>query len=714
MNVQLTQNQPLVLIIDDDLTTQVLASRFLEKAGFRVLAATSGQEGLEVFEQSHPDIILLDVEMPEMDGFTVCKKLRAMHQGKNIPILMITALDDVESIDNAYGLGATDFATKPVNWAIMVYRVRYLLRSSMVVKALEASKVRLAKAQQIANMGNWDWDVVNKTIHWSDEIYRIFQVNPITVKFTRKKFFDLVHPNDRQQLKESFKAALLNPMPSNFDYRILLEDGSVRYLYHQAETTLSLDSSPIKISGTIQDISERKLAEEKIRLLAYYDSLTGLLNRLSFIDRLENVLAYSKRNNRIMAILFLDLDDFKRINDTLGHDRGDLLLKVVAKRLLEGTEASDALARRKVDDIQVNVARLGGDEFTVLLTEMNKIEDADQEAQRILKLLSEPISLEGHKVFVTPSIGISVYPYDGQDVSSLLKNADTAMYHAKKFGKGNCQFYAKSMNAHGFMRLSLERELRKALENDELLLDYQPIVDSRTEKVIGAEALLRWNNLNHGLVPPDEFISIAEGNGMIVEIGKWVLRSACMQNMVWQAAGFEAMQIAANLSSLQFRHYDLLDTIAAVLKESGLHPGYLVLELSEAMIMDNCEQTLSTLEKLKETGIKLSIDNFGTGYSSLSYLKRFPVDTLKIDKSFIIDLPDSRENAAITAAIITLAHGLNLDIIAEGVETLDQTTFLRKLNCDAMQGYLYGKPLSTKEFTKMLESNHRQLFNVVD
>jgi diguanylate cyclase (GGDEF)-like protein len=707
VNAQLNPNQPQVLIIDDDITTQVLASQFLENAGFRTLSATNGQQGLEIFEQSNPDIILLDVEMPEMDGFAVCKKLRAMRQGKNIPILMITGLDDVASIQNAYGLGATDFATKPVNWEIMVYRVRYLLRASMVVKALEASKIRLAKAQQIANMGNWDWDISEDTIDWSDEVYRIFQVNPITVKFNRKTFFDLVHPDDREELINSFKVALDKQEPSSFEYRILLGDGSVRYLHHQSEVTFSPDNVAIKLSGTIQDISERKLAEEKIRRFAYYDSLTGLLNRLSFLERLESALSFAKSHNRIMAILFLDLDDFKRVNDTLGHDRGDLLLKTVAQRLLEGTEASDTIAGSEIDGMQANVARLGGDEFTVLLTEITQIEDAGQNAQRILKLLSEPVSLDGHKVFATPSIGISVYPYDGQDVSSLLKNADTAMYHAKKSGKGNYQFYAKSMNAHGFMRLSLESDLRNALENDELLLDYQPIVDGRTEKIIGAEALLRWNNLNHGLVPPDEFISIAEGNGMIVEIGKWVLRSACMQNKIWQVAGFEPIQIAVNLSSLQFRHNDLLDTITDVLMESALDPEYLALELNEAMIMHNSEHTISMLQKLKEIGVRVSIDNFGTGYSSLSYLKHFPVDILKIDKSFLTDLPDDHKNAAITTAVIAMAHGLNLNIIAEGVETLQQVAFLRELDCDAMQGYLYGKPISANNFTNMLESNHR-------
>lgn len=712
VKVKANPNQPLVLVIDDDLTTQVLARRSLENAGFKTLSATNGRQGLEIFEQSHPDIILLDVEMPEMDGFTACKKLRAMPEGKNIPVLMITGLDDLASIQNAYAIGATDFATKPINWAIMVYRVRYLLRASIVFKALEASKVRLAKAQKIAHMGNWDWDIINNRIYWSDQVYRIFGLNPQTVEFTRDVFFNCVHPEDHQQLIESFQASLDNQVPSNCEYRILLEDDSVRYLHHQSEITLSRDNTVIRQSGTIQDITERKLAEEKIRHLAYYDSLTGLLNRLSFQERLESALSLAKRNNRLMAILFLDLDNFKRINDTLGHDRGDILLKTVADRLLESTRASDAIARIGLDGIEADVARLGGDEFTILLSEIAQKEDAGLVAQRILKLLSVPVPLDGHKVFATPSIGISVFPNDGENSSSLLKNADTAMYHAKQCGKGNFQFYTESMNANGLLRLNFESDLRLALENDELLLHYQPIFDSQSGKIVGSESLLRWNSPKHGLVGPDKFIPIIESNGMIVEIGNWVLRSACLQNMAWQEAGFEPIQIAVNLSSLQFRQNNLLDTITKTLQESGLDPNYLVLELTEGMIMHNSEQTIITLKKLKETGISISIDDFGTGYSSLSYLKRFPLDTLKIDRSFVRGLPHDNDDAAITTAVIAMAHSLNLRTIAEGVETPQQAAFLSELNCDSMQGYFYGKPMSADHFTNILKTQQTQFSNV--
>ena len=705
MKAQVSQKNPAVLVIDDDLTTLLLAQRSLENAGFNALLAKNGQEGLEMFEQSHPDIILLDVEMPVMDGIEMCRTLRTLPQGKNIPVIMITGLNDLASIQKAYTVGATDFARKPINWTIVIYRIRYLLRANSVIKALETNKIRLAKAQKIANLGNWDWDIHNNTIIWSDQMYRIFKIDPGTTDFSREIFFNRVHPQDRDNLQETFQSLLEKSGSSSCEYRILFDDGSIRYLQQQSETITNTDNQLLGFSGTIQDITEQKLTEEKIRRLAYFDSLTGLLNRLSFQERMESALALAKRNQRIMAILFLDLDNFKQINDTLGHDQGDLLLKTVADQLLEGTRASDAVARIGADDIEADVARLGGDEFTILLTEIAQREDAGLVAQRILNLLSEPIFLGEHKVFATPSIGVAVFPDDGETSSSLLKNADTAMYHAKQCGKDNFQFYTSAMNTNSLVRLNLDSELRQALDNNEFIIHYQPIRDCRSNKIIGCESLLRWNSLQHGLIQPDNFIPLIENNGMIFEIGKWVLFSACLQNKAWQLAGLEPIQIAVNLSSLQFRHSNLLNTIEQALLESQLDPSYLALELTESMIMQISKQTITTLQKLKQAGVGLSIDDFGTGYSSLSYLKRFPLSTLKIDKSFIHDLPKNKDDAAITTAVIAMAHSLNLRVIAEGVEKPEQADFLKMLGCEALQGYLFGRPVPAEDFTQLLEKN---------
>ena len=704
-NVKPNPTGALVLVIDDDQTTQVLAKRSLENAGFKTILASNGVDGLKLFDRYRPDIVLLDVEMPIMDGFKVCREIRSLAFGRNTPILMITGLDDIDSIENAYSIGATDFATKPVNWAIMVHRVRYLLRSSIIFKALEASKVRLAKAQKIANLGNWDWDIKRNKVFWSDQIYRIFGMNPSDSRLDRKSFFQFIHPEDRDNLKTEFQADLLQLKPSNHEYRIQCENGDIRYLLQQAQFTLNANNQPLRLSGTIQDISERKITEEKIRRLAYHDSLTGLLNRNSFQERLETALCLAKRNNRIMAVLYLDLDNFKRINDTLGHDSGDLLLKIVAKCLIESTRKSDAIARLKNNQNDAEVARLGGDEFTILLSEIKQPEDAGLVAQRILEKLSGPVPLNGHNVFATPSIGISVFPEHAENSSTLLKNADTAMYHAKQCGKGNFQFYTEQMNANSLARLKLESDLHQALENKEFAIYYQPIIDSESGQIIAAESLLRWKSRKHGLVKPCYFIPMVESNGMIVEIGKWVLQQSCKQNAAWQHAGLKPIRISVNISSLQFRHTNLLDTIEQALQASALSADYLILELTEGMIMQNSDQTIQTLQKLKAAGVKISIDDFGTGYSSLSYLKRFPIDTLKIDKSFISDLPHDKDDAAITTAVIAMAHSLNLRIIAEGVEKSEQAEFLKHLGCHSMQGYLFGKPMSAENFQACLKNS---------
>ncbi len=694
---------PRVLVVDDDLTTRTLAHKFLGRAGFGVDEAEDGLEALTVFQRTRCDIVLLDVEMPNLDGFDACARLRTLPGGENVPVLMVTGLDDVESIDRAYEVGATDFVTKPINWPILNYRIRYMLRASNAFNALKESQVRLAKAQRIAQLGNWDWDVRNDRLHWSEQISRIFGFQPHALDANYEAFLASVHPDDRMPVITSLDASLKEGEPYSTEYRILLPNGRQRIVHAQAEVTLDAQGQAVWMAGTVQDISERKHAEEKIRYLAYYDGLTGLPNRQSFKERLDQALQLARRHGRSMAILYLDLDNFKRINDTLGHTVGDLLLSAVAERLRHSVRNSDRVARSGVEDLSGNVARLGGDEFTVLLAEIEHIEDAATVARRILDLLSQPLNLAGHEVVSTPSIGIAVFPNDGQDVDNLLKNADTAMYHAKEAGKNTYQFYAESMNARAVERLSLEGKLRKALEHEELLLYYQPQVDAHSGRIVGVEALIRWCNPDLGMVSPVDFIPLAEDTGIIVAIGEWVLRTACAQNRAWQTAGFAPIHVSVNLSSLQFRQRDLTAMISRVLMDTGLDPKFLELELTESVIMHNASETIAALHELKEMGLALSVDDFGTGYSSLSYLKRFPLDTLKIDRSFVKDINADSDDAAITTAIIAMAHSLNLKVIAEGVETEQQLAFLRQKGCDQVQGYLFSKPIPVADCTQLLK-----------
>lgn len=460
----------------------------------------------------------------------------------------------------------------------------------------------------------------------------------------------------------------------------------------------------------IEFLKKRKASEDEIRYLAYYDTLTALPNRESFKDKLKLAISESQKHGTIGAILFIDIDEFKRINDTLGHNIGDELLKQVSKRLCFQMRHGDVESTFESNDRVIDlVTRLGGDEFTILLTDIENEGSAGSVAKRILEHISEPFHLKNHTVYVTSSIGIANFPDDGTEVGQLLKHADTAMYHAKSMGKNNYQFYLKKMSAQIEQRLILEGKLHHALEKNEFELFYQPQVDAQTNKIIGAEALIRWNQTELGMIFPDDFIPLAEETGQIIDIGEWVINEACRQNKEWQLAGYEPIRIAVNISGLQFVQDDLSLKIEEILKYHCLNPNYLELEITESVMMKNIDQTIATIKKLSSMSVGVSIDDFGTGYSSLSYLKRFPLEALKIDKSFVLDIPADNDDMMITSAIISLAKSLNLKVIAEGVEGKEQVDFLVQQHCDILQGYYFSRPVAAIEFEKLL--NSRRVFD---
>jgi diguanylate cyclase (GGDEF)-like protein len=439
--------------------------------------------------------------------------------------------------------------------------------------------------------------------------------------------------------------------------------------------------------------------------MAYHDPLTNLPNRHLLKDRLQQTLAAARQYNRIVAILFLDLDNFKRINDTLGHDLGDKLLQNVADRLQGYIRNSDSIARLEAEKEETTVARLGGDEFTIVLTEIKHINDAAKVAQRILALFNRPFEIDSHELFITTSIGISVYPDDGDTVDTLLKHADTATYHVKNQGRNNYQFYRESMNITTVERLDLENKLRKAIDRREFVLHYQPQLDTKTKKITAVEALVRWLHPDKGMMLPMAFIPAAEETGLIIPIGEWILRTACNQNKAWQRAGLPPIRVTVNISSVQFGQKDFVKIVGKVLKESGLDPQYLELELTETILMQTTDSAITTLKALKSLGVRLSIDDFGTGYCSLNYLKSFPIDTLKIDQSFVRDLSINEEDKAIIHAIIALGHSLNLHVIAEGVETEQQLEYLSEKESDAVQGFLFSRPLPHGLFREFFDRN---------
>jgi diguanylate cyclase (GGDEF)-like protein len=437
---------------------------------------------------------------------------------------------------------------------------------------------------------------------------------------------------------------------------------------------------------------------DQVRFLAFYDSLTRLPNRVLYKERLAQALARAARSNRFVAVCFIDLDHFSRINDTLGHDLGDELLREVSSRLLTSSRTADSVSRYGTEQGIAEVSRLGGDEFTVVLSDLTDPQESVRVARRLLDTLRKPVRLGTQEVFVTASVGVAIYPFDGNDTEELLKCADVAMYHAKEQGRNTYQMYSASMNAEAMARLQLEQQLRKAVEAGEFTIWYQPIVDLDTRKPVAAEALVRWSHPERGLVSPGEFIALCEECGLIVPLGEWILRGVCSQARAWEAAGLGTVRMSVNLSARQLRHDGIVDTVRAILQETGLRPRSLVLELTESMLMEPKGVTGRTIRELADLGVSLAIDDFGTGYSSLSYLKNFPVTTLKIDRTFIAGITTDPDDSAITTAIIALARAMELDVVAEGVETEAQADFLRDKGCHKIQGYLVGRPMAREEF----------------
>jgi diguanylate cyclase (GGDEF)-like protein/PAS domain S-box-containing protein len=573
-----------------------------------------------------------------------------------------------------------------------------------------AEEVIAAEGARFTNVIDTAFDAVitadgdGLIISWNQQACEVFGYEERFVIGLR--LFNLILTTDALHKLEDQLRFLLH-RDANQPYRLRLEtcaqnqDGLV-FPLELAISSSTVGNQPM-LSVFARDITERNRWDERIRYLAYFDSLTDLPNRQAFKEQVSKAIKIAKRYGRIGAVLYLDLDEFKRINDTLGHDIGDLLLQNITKRLVEQVRESDTISYFDTGNSnRRNIARLGGDEFTVLLDEIERPEDAAIVAKRVQGVIASSYNLNGYDVYVTPSIGIAIFPRDGRDVEELLKNADTAMYHAKAVGKNNFQFYTEQMNALAATRLKLEGKLRKALAAHEMELYYQPQIDIRTGEVVSAEALLRWRQPELGMIPPDEFIPIAEETGMVIELGEWILNEACRQNKAWQDAGYQHIRVAVNLSSMQFIQRDLSIKVARSLKASRLDARFLELEITESILMRNVNETIATLNDFKRMGINMSVDDFGTGYSSLSYLKRFPLNSLKIDRSFIRDIPENQDDVTITSAIIAMAHRLNLSVVAEGVESQRHMDFLKQQGCDMAQGYFFSEPRPAVEFKKLL------------
>ncbi len=676
---------PLILVVDDDTGTRLLASASLKKTGFATVEAADGNDAVAAFERFHPDLILLDVMMPRMDGFEACREIRKRPGGTRIPVLMMTGLEDVDSIHRAYEVGATDFVTKPINWVVLGYRVGYHLRASRAFQDLFLSEEKTrallrALPDMIFRVGE-DGTVLDLV---SGEASGTF---PLADRWGGRKLSNMIPAEAAAEVFRQAELARDTGGVGVYEYNITSD-----------EEERSFEGRVVSIAGggslfIARDVTDRKKAEEKLAYLAYYDSLTGLPNRLTFHERLVLDLARAKRRKEVVGVVLVDLDRFKEVNDTLGHEFGDRLLVLVGKRLLESVRDTDT------------VARIAGDEFCVILPDQKDEQAAIEAARRVRHAFVSPFRIDEHEIQMTASLGLSLFPDNGYAPDILVKYADIAMFRAKALGRDTLQVFSEDMSVAVEEKARMEKGLRTALEKNEFVVHYQPEIDLRTGVVVGAEALVRWQTPDRGLVPPLQFIPLAEETGTIVPLSEWIIRTACAQAKSWQEEGFAPFRISVNISARLFQQYDLDKTILDILNQTGLGPDSLELEITETIAMQNIETSMDILWKLSGFSIRIAMDDFGTGYSSLAYLKKFPIQLLKIDRAFIRDLYRNPEDQTIVKAIIAMAQTLKIDVIAEGVERQDQLDLLRAFGCGYAQGFYFSRPVPPQDFAKILSQN---------
>jgi diguanylate cyclase (GGDEF)-like protein len=686
-----------VMVIDDDAVMRASIRELLTLAGYRVVVASSGAQALELLRTEMPALVMLDLVMPDMDGFVVCERLRAMPGHDLVPVLVMTGLDDYQSVDRAYEAGATDFIAKPLQWSILTHRVRFLIRSGTALGELKRAEARnraLLEAVPdtlVALSRTGTFRTFKPGAGWDARAVGIYEGRKLGEVFTEEI---------ASRSGEAIERALANKTVESVEVQIPhgeeMRDFEARIAPSGAGEVIAL----------VRDVTGRKRHEERIRKLAYFDPLTGLPNRVLFQDRLAAAIGQAKRHERRIALLFVDLDRFKAVNDSLGHRAGDELLREAARRLGECVRATDSVARA-IDHDETDptvLSRWAGDEFTVLLQEVQGAPDARRVAQRILERFGEPFMIEGREIVIGASIGIAVYPDNGTDPATLLRNADSAMYNAKGEGRNTFRYYSQSMSETALDRLEIEAELRHAVEAGQFVLHYQPKIELASRRVIGAEALVRWQHPVRGLVPPAVFIGIAEENGTIRTLGRWVLEEACRAAVGWKDAGFGDATIAVNVSAHQVRDPGFAKVVGEVLARTGLPPARLELELTETVLLQDDETSIEMLHALNALGVRIAIDDFGTGYSSLSYLQRFPLDTLKIDRSFVSKAKEAPDSLAIVRTIIAMGESLGLGVVAEGVETEADIALLADLRCPVGQGYGIAKPLPPSELVAFMRA----------
>jgi diguanylate cyclase (GGDEF)-like protein/PAS domain S-box-containing protein len=689
-----SQNSYLVLVADDDPMIRLLAKQALSSKLFKIVLAENGMDALEKFEAQTPDLVLCDVMMPTLDGFELCSAIRASKQGEHVPIVMMAGLHDSESIQQAFSVGATDFCEKPVNWELLPYKLKYILRASSTFSKLQVSEERYSLVAHGANDGLWDWDYANERVYFSPRWKSMIGFDENSIGSDPQEWISRIHPDDKSSVITELEAHK-NGKTSHFEseYRIKNAAGSYRWMMCRSLAVRDEDNIAYRMTGSQSDITDRKIAEAKLVFDAFHDALTGLPNRILFLERLNHCIELSsRRKSYSFAVLYLDLNRFKVVNDSLGHLLGDRLLIEIGSRIKHVVRKGDTLSR------------LGGDEFAILCEEIEDISMATSLADRIQNELQKPVDLDGQKVVVGCSIGITESSIGYERPEDMLRDADTAMYRAKLHDGSRYEIFDQTMHEKAMNVLQVETDLRQALAAQQFDIYYQPIVEIEEEVVSGFEALVRWEHPRRGMLLPADFIDVAIDSRLIVQLGRWVMAQACRQMQAWKEQWEEAKDwtISVNLSAPELAQPDLVTAINDIIDESGLNPIYLKLEVTESSLIKNSGHALQTMNTLRARGIHLTIDDFGAADSSFSYLHDYPFDELKIDRTFISELDSRSDKQKIVNSIVSLAHNLGMTVVAEGSASGAIYENLRDAACEYAQGFSIMEPKTASEITRSI------------
>ena len=696
--------KPLLLAVDDDLGWLLLTREYLSSQGYDVLTAENGEEALSLLLQHTPDLVLLDILMPGLDGYEVCRRIRQTPDLKHIPVIVLTALEDPASEEQAYNIGAWDFVSKPVNWPALMHRVRYALRAA---KAMAGERAANRFARVINQSPNEVLIFDATSLELLDaNVSAVLNLGYSRLELVGRKFSTLLYNGSVGTLNRNL-ALVRGARQDHFHLQMLRKDGTS----YPTEGTLLYadDHEPSVFVAILQDATEKRRIENEIHRLSFYDDLTGLPNRRMLQEQTNRLLSLAERKGTRCAICLLDIDDISQINNSLGPAAGDGILQELSLRLADVVRGFDIVARDELLTVQnsgLQLARFAGDEFILVLGDLKDPVDPARAAERALEAIALPCESVPERPRVTASIGIALYPDDGDTLELLVQRAHTALHAAKAAGKNRYSFYTESVNQSILGRLQLERELHEAVETQAFELHYQPIVDSDLQRVVGVECLLRWRH-PQGMRFPDQFIPLAEKTGLIVPIGTWVLREAFAQLQAWGNAVGDDFCMAINISANQAQQADFVATVRELLETFAIRPHQLCFEITESLLIHDLDAATRWLRDIEAMGIRIALDDFGTGYSSLAYLVRLPVHCIKIDRGFTSQIDTDREQAAVATAIFQIAQALRLSVVAEGVETASQLKTLRDMGHCQIQGWLISKAMPASEFTRFLGSYSR-------